>query len=255
VQQRRQAREPWGRKALWMDPDQTSVDDVRFILVVYLLQEQMGECTPEIASFLQRYMGQFRHAASWEERELLQGEHTRFLLEGGGEGLAAILRTYAHPEHWKAHRQFIAKTLHGRRATAARHEAEQSGQGLAVAPRSDGRYSVDDAVKILAQEAHAGQWTPPRDWLYDQINAGTLPVVCNKWLDENGLQCARKLVKDKTLRKALVEYQTQWKSRRAANKFIQEHEDRGESLEDIAKALLSQGNGPLYPKQQRDSDT
>ncbi len=131
-----------------MEPDQTPVNDVRFVLVLYLLQEQMGECTPEMARFLQRYMGQFRYAASREERDLLQGEHMRFLLEGGGEGFVALLRTYTHPEHWKAHRRFMAKTLSGRWRTAARQEAEQSGQSLTVVPSSDGLYSVNDVVRI-----------------------------------------------------------------------------------------------------------
>lgn len=244
VQQRRQARKPWGRNALWIDPDQTPRDDVRFVLVVYLLQEQMGECTPEMARFLQRYMGQFRHAASWEERELLQGEHTRFLLEGGGEGLAAILRTYAHPEHWKGHRQFIARTLDGRWRTAARKEGEQSGQGLAVSPRSDGLYSVHDVVGILAREASEDQWRPSPDWLHDRMKDRRLPFVFDargwKCLDEPGLQCARKLVKDENDRRALVNYQMHalGKSRRAANKYIDEHAAKGESYADITKKLL-----------------
>ena len=248
VTQRRQARGPWGCKALWIDPDQTPVDDVRFVLLVYLLQEQMGECTPEIARFLQRYMGQFRYAAHQEERALFQGEHTRFLLEGGGEGFAELLRTYAYPEHWKAHRKFIATTLSGRWRTAVRKETEQSWQGLAVSPRSDGLYSVYNVVRVLTGETE-GQWRLTRDWLDDRIKAGRIPFSRDargwKCLDEHGLQCARKLVKDETLRRALVGYQIDElrKSRRAANKFIQEHEARGESLEDIAEALLSQQRG------------
>jgi len=248
VQQRRQARGSWGQKALWIDPDQTPADDVRFVLLLYLLQAQMGECTPEISRFLQRYMGRFRHAASWEERALLQGEHTRFLLEGGGEGFAALLRRYAHLEHWKAHRQFIAKTLSGLWRTAARKEAEQSAPWPIVSPRSDGLYSVLDTVRILASETGV-QWTLTRDWLDDRMKAGSLPFGFDargwKYLDEHGLQCARKLVKDETTRRALGDYQmnTLGKSRRAANKFIQGHAARGESLEDIAKALLSQQRG------------
>jgi hypothetical protein len=256
VQQQRQARWPWGRKALWIDPDQTPDDDVRFVLVLYLLQEQMGECTPETTRFLQRYMGQFRYAASREERELLQGEHTRFLLEGGGEGFAALLRTYTHPEHRKAHRRFIAKTLSGRWRTAAKQKAEQSGQSLMVVPSSDGLYSVHDVVRILAGET-AGQWRLTRDWLDDRLKAGRLPFSLDargwKCLDEHGLQYARTLIKDETLRRALVGYQTQklGKSPRAANKYIQEHRARGESLEDIAKGLFTQGHGTLHRKPQR----
>jgi hypothetical protein len=243
-----------------MDPARTPVDDVRFVLLLYLLQEQMGECTPEIARFFQRYMGQFRHAASWEERELLQGEHTRFLLEGGGEGFAALLRTYAHPEHWKGHRSFIAKTLSGRWRTAARQEAEQSGQSLPVVPSSDGLYSVHDVVRILAGETE-GQWRLTRDWLDDRLKVGSLPFRLDargwKCLDEHGLQCARKLIKDETLRRALVGYQTQklGKSPRAANKYIKEHRAHGENLEDIAKGLFAQGNGTVYLKPQRGRNT
>jgi len=232
-------REPLSWLPLWTEPGITTLDDTMFELVLRVLQWGMIESTSAINRFLDRFMRQYKYAFTKDERRRLR----QGIELCGGEGFAEILRTNAYPESAKGIHQHIARTLHGRRATAARQEAEQSGQGLAVAPRSDGRYSVDDAVRILAREAHAGQWTPPRDWLYDQINTGTLPVVCNKWLDENGLQCARKLVKDKTLRETLVEYQTQWKSRRAANKYIQEHEARGESLEDIAKALRSQQRG------------
>jgi hypothetical protein len=244
VKRQRQARWPWGWKALWIEPDQTPDDDVHFVLLLYLLQEQMVECTPEIARFLQRYMGQFRYAASREERDLLQGEHTRFLLEGGGEGFAALLRTYTHPEHWKAHRRFIAKTLSGRWRTAARKEAAQSRQELAIPPRSDGLYSVLDAVRILEGKAYEGQWTPPRDWLDDRMNKGVLPFGRNelgwKCLNEHGLQYTSKLVKDENDRRVLVAYQmnTLGKSRRAANKYIDEHIAKGENYADITQKLL-----------------
>lgn len=257
VQQRRQDRRPWAMKDLWIEPGVTTRQDTQFELVLRLCQERMIEYPPEIARFVDGYMKQFKYAFTRDERHDLQ----QGIALGGGEGFAEILRTDACPESAKGRRQYFARTLHGRRATAARQEAEQSGQWLTVSPRSDGLYSVDDAVRILAREAPSGQWTPPRDWLYDRINTGVLPVVCDtqgrKCLDEHGVQYARKLVKDENDRMALVEYQmdTLGKSRRAANKFIQEHENRGESLEDIAKALLSQGKGPLYPKQQRGSDT
>ena len=103
-----------------------------------------------------------------------------------------------------------------------------------------------DAVRILEREAYEGQWTPPRDWLDDRMHKGILPYVLNvrgwECLDEDGLHCARQLVKDENDRRALVAYQMDElrQSRRAANKFIQEHQARGESLEAIAEALLSQ---------------
>ena len=45
------------------------------------------------------------------------------------------------------------------------------------------------------------------------------------------------------------------KTRRAANKYIQEHEARGESFEEIAKALQAHGYGTLHPKHQRGRNT
>jgi hypothetical protein len=232
--------QPLGWLPLWIEPAITTPDDTIFELVLRLFQWHMLESTSAINKFLDRYMMQFRYAFTKDERHLLrQG----FEL-GGGEGFAEILRTNAYPESAKGLSQYIAKTLHGRRATAARQEAEQSGQWLVVPSRSDGLYRVNDIVRILAGET-GERWTLSRDWLDDRMNAGGLPIVRDaqgrKCLDENGLQVARKLVKGETLRKELVAYQmdTLGKSRRAANKYIQEHEARGESFEDIAKALLS----------------
>jgi hypothetical protein len=99
---------------------------------------------------------------------------------------------------------------------------------------------------MLAGETR-GQWTLTRDWLDDRMKAGRLPYSFDargwKCLDEHGLQCARQLVKNETLRKDLIEYQTRTlrKTPRAANKYIQDHIAHGESLEDIAKGLLAAG--------------
>jgi hypothetical protein len=103
---------------------------------------------------------------------------------------------------------------------------------------------VLDAVRILAREAYERQWTPSRDWLDDQMKAGRLPYVLDargwKCLDEHGLQYARKLVKDEKDRRELVAYQmeTLGKSRRAANKYLDEHTAKGESYADITTKFL-----------------
>jgi hypothetical protein len=103
----------------------------------------MLERTAEIDRFLDQYLRRCKYACTEDERYLLQ--HSRVL--GGGEAFAAILRTDAYPESAKGRRQYIARTFHGHRATAARHEAEQSGQWLTPS-RSNGLYAVNDVVRI-----------------------------------------------------------------------------------------------------------
>jgi hypothetical protein len=237
--------EPLDWLPIWFEPGITRRNDMTFDLGLRLRQWRMIEGTAEMNRFLDRYMRQFKYAFTEEEWLLLEQGVTL----GGGEVFAEICRTEAFPESAKGRRQYIAKTLHGRRYNAVGKDADQSGDGLAISPSREGLYSVYTAVRILAQEAYAGQWTPSRDWLDDQMNKGILPVVLDKrgWkcLDEHGLQCARKRVKDENARRALVNYQMDelGKSRRAANKWIQECIARGESPEDMGKALCAQKRG------------
>jgi hypothetical protein len=234
--------QPLGWLPLWIEPEITIPDDTIFELVLRLLQWHMLESTLEINRFLDRYMKQFKYAFIEDERHLLQ----KGRVLGGGEGFAEILRTDAYPESAKGLHQYISRTLHGHRATAARREAKQSGQWLTMPARSDGLYTMLDAVRILAREAYKDHWTPPsRDWLDDRIKEGVLPVIRDaqgrKCLDENGLHCARTLVKGENIRRWVVEYYTNTlrKTARAANKYIQKHKACGESLEDITKGLLA----------------
>ena len=231
--------EPLDWLPIWFEPGITRQNDTTFDLVLRLHQWRMIEGTAEINRFLDRYMRQFKYAFTQEEWHLLR----QGVALGGGEGFAEIRRTEAFPESAKGRRQYIAKTLHGRRYNAVRQDAAQSQHGPAVSPRSDGIYPVDDAVRILAQEAYEGQWTPSRDWLDDRMNAGTLPVVLDKrgWkcLDEHSLYCARKLIKDENDRRELVKYlMSLGTTRRAANKRIQEHRERGESYADMTSLFL-----------------
>ena len=124
-------------------------------------------------------------------------------------------------------------------------------------------YSVEAAVRILATESQV-EWIPSRDWFYDQINEARSPFFLDakkrKRLDGEGLAAARKLAKEthtlQQQRKAIMDYQTQQmgKTKAAAKKWRQRHAKLGDCVEDMAKALLSQGNGTLYPKQQRGSN-
>ena len=73
------------------------------------------------------------------------------------------------------------------------------------------------------------------------------------WLTKEGLAEARR----RLIPKAITKLQAVRKDTEAARKFtarhkqfIQEAITRGAKLEDIAKALLSQGNRKLYSKQQ-----
>jgi len=163
VQRRRQAREPWADEELWINPDQTPVKDVRCQLVVYLLQEQMMANSAEVSDFLQGYMRHFAHAMTKEEYDLLPRARQ---LQGGGERFEAIRKGFAHPEHWKELRPYIARTLRGLSASAAREAVEQAGPRTGPSFALTAPYTVDDIVRLFQVESGAEVWTPSRRTLY-----------------------------------------------------------------------------------------
>ena len=244
VQRRRQAREPWAEKKLWIDPDQTPVDDVRCQLVVCLLQEQMIAHSAEVSAFLQRYMRQFPHAMTKEEYDLLPRAAQ---LQGGGERFDAIRKGFAYPEHWKEWRPYMARTLHGLSASAAREAVEQSDfrTGPSFAPTAP--YAVDDIVRLLQVESGPEVWTPTRRPLYHWIKAGkirTVPSGKKVLIPEEGLEQIRVLVQEQRQQKALKEYYTETGRMKgnknpveAAKKHMQRHRQRGESPAAIATAI------------------
>jgi hypothetical protein len=231
VQQRRRDRQPWGWKVLWVDPQETPIEDIQFLLVLYLVQEQMIECTPAIAKFLARFMPRFKGAVLPEDRTV-KGP-TR--LEGGGMGMMHLLKRFALPEDWRSLRKYIATTLRGLRASAAREAAEEAAQrsGLSsdeaedlqqrkrqgrpsrnpepifALPEADqqGYYSVDDVVRLLRTEASEGDWVPSRDVLYDWIAKEEIAIIQDrrgrKWLNEEEVAQVRLRVHTKDQRKRL----------------------------------------------------
>jgi hypothetical protein len=231
VQQRRQERQPWGWKLLWVDPQETPVEDIQFLLVLYLLQEQMVECTPAIVKSLARFMRRFKGAVPHEDRPL-KGP-TR--LEGGGIVIVHLLQRFALPEEWKSLRKYIAATLRGPQVSAARKAAEDVAQqpGLSsdeaeevqqrkrqgrpsrnpepifASPEAhhQGYHSVDDVVRILRTEAIEGDWVPSRDVLYDWITKGEVASTQDrrgrKWFNGGGLAQIRLRVHAKNQRKQL----------------------------------------------------
>ena len=130
VQQRRRDRQPWGWKVLWVDPHKTPVEDIQFLLVLYLLQEQMIESSLPISQFLAGFMGRFKHAVPDGERTVQRRKH----LEGGGVGVAHLLQRFALPEDSRSLRKYIATTLRGLRASAARKAAEDDAQRSGLSP-------------------------------------------------------------------------------------------------------------------------
>jgi hypothetical protein len=244
VQRRRQAREPWAEKKLWIDPDQTPVDDVRCQLVVCLLQEQMIAHSAEVSDFLQRYMRQFTHARTKEEYDLLPKAQQ---LQGGGERFEAIRKGFAYPEHWKELRPYIARTLRGLSAAAAREAVEQSGPRTGHALARTAPYAVDDIVRFLQVECETDVWTPTRRTLYHWIKEGKIRTVHSGkkvLIPEEGLEQIRALVKEQRHKKALKTYYIETGKEKqnkdpleAAKKRLQRHRQRGESPEAIANAV------------------
>ena len=175
-----------------------------FQLVLYLCQAHLldVELTPDVSTFLKDYMGQFKHAVTKEERELLP---ERFQLEQGGSGFDSLLRTYAEPESSKTLRFYIAKTLHGRQASEAREAIKQ------VPVSSEGRPPcVDEVVRILELEAAENAWVPHRATVYRWIEAEKVPVTLDaqgrRWLDDESVQRVRALVREEHAWNALKDY-------------------------------------------------
>jgi hypothetical protein len=226
--------QPLGWLLTWIEPGITTLDDTMFELVLRLLQWRMLESTSEINRFLDWYMRQFKYAFTEDEQHLLQ----QGIELGGGEGFTEILRTDAFPQSAKGRRQYFARTLRGRRATAMRQEAEQSGQGFTVSPRSDGLYSVDDAVRILAREASQDDWTPPRDWLYDRIKKEILPVVYDaqgrKCLDEHGFAVRAKAGQRRNCAASLSSI---------SDEYVREITSRGEQVHSGARSSRREPGG------------
>jgi hypothetical protein len=190
----------------------------------------MIDQTPEISRFLQRYMKQFLHALTDDERALLQ---KRFLLEGGGEGFAQLSQRYAYPEHWQGLRKFIANTLRGLRALAAREAADRQLFLIPMAPEvaeaarqlntqghpqkvrhpildtdgTDGqRYSLDEVWRFLRAEFPEAA-PRSRKTLDNWGNAGTIAVIRDggrKWLDSKGIEQVRTIVAAKCQQVDLV---------------------------------------------------
>jgi hypothetical protein len=225
VQEDRRARRPWGWKPLWIAPKLTSQADVQLILVLYLLQTEVLDWSPELSRFVAGYMGQFRYALTWEERELLP---ERLQLDHGGSGFTQLLHTYAQPEDARALRHFIARTLQGRQALETRQredqqhllvqrDAEDAG-AIDIEPgpgqpdqdsevlalrANDGpaNYLVDEVVRLLRAAGGEGEWVPSRDTLYDWGNQGRFLWARDphgrKILDSAGLERVRDLVEAK----------------------------------------------------------
>jgi hypothetical protein len=222
-------------EALWIDLQQP-LDDIEFQLVLYLHQERLLDLdlTPDVFSFLKHYMGQFKYAVTTEERELLPEK--RFQLDRGGSGFTQMVRNYAVPEDWRAPRRYIAKTLHGRWASAVREAVGQSQHHSSLSPeeaeaaqqqkryghprkpkrsllvphdsQDQQLYGVDEIVRILEAEAAEGTWVPSRDTLYDWGNAGLFAWHRDerqrKCLDEDGVNEIRARVEAERAHRNLI---------------------------------------------------
>src|SRR5262245_16940616 len=119
----------------------------------------MIACSADVSNFLQCYMRQFTHARTKEEYDLLPRAEQ---LQGGGERFDAIRKGFAYPEHWKEGLSYIARTLRGLSASAAREVVEQSGPRTGPSLALTAPYAVDDIVRLLQVESGPEVWTPTR---------------------------------------------------------------------------------------------
>lgn len=236
-------RQPLGWLPVWIDPELTPLEDIQWVLVLSLLQEQMI-AREEVADFLQRYMRHFTHAMTKDEYDLLPRS---LQLAGGGERFDTILNGFAYYEPWKGVRSYITRTLHGLSASAAREAVEQSGPRAGSSPELTAPYAVDDVVRLLQAEAPEGAWTLIPRTLYNWIKAGKISMAHGNGktlITEEGLEQLRVLVQKQRQQKALKTYYIETGEAKqnkdpvgAARKRMQRHRQRGESPEDITDAI------------------
>jgi len=221
-------------RTVWIHPAKQTVEDVYFLLLLMLLQEELFDLNDAVRETACRYLcDRFASIPDryWAESVLYE-----------------LQRRFTEPEDWRALRgcvSSIVKLLDIPKfvKTHGGNERQQIGEYKLISvpndetakiyrkkrmnrdnPRTDPpRYPVSEVIARL-QLAE-----PPvsRDSLYDWIDAGRVPVHRKgrrMWLDEDGLTKARELEKLRFYRgrlKCLLE--KEGKNSEAIKKYMQRH--------------------------------
>lgn len=238
-QRLRKGNDSSGWKWLCLAPE-TRLEDIVFLLVLYLLQEQMLEMTPDIAQFLQAFFKRFNLATQVEERDLLDRRCYHHILEGGGRPLVKMLKNFVVPADWRTLRKYIGAMLTSlwtdeqrkaakqgcrvntdlERFTAGKDEYEDWANGAVRSIDEEGPnreqlsdngtqtlYTVDEAI-IYLHDVYGVVIS--RSTLYNWINRGTIPVVPDglgrRCLNKDGMEQIRARLRERYRWKALKEY-------------------------------------------------
>ena len=258
VQRRRAKRGAFHWRTAWLQPQEEKAEDLRFLLTLILLQEEMipEDLRAQAANYLKRFRG-------------VSDAGTAFLV------LDKLRRQFTEPEDWRALAEYIKLVVRGEtkkegpdHRTAGEDPTEideQEDPSVGIVPistdrelaesyeedvrranrealnrprgrdwASPSRYSVEMAVYQLDSEG----WKISPDTLYDWIHARKLSAWQEKgwWrLDGDCLEEARRLLRERQERRVLMKGLVQiGKSPEAARKFLQRRRQARKTPVEIA---------------------
>ncbi|MBI3988178.1 MAG: hypothetical protein HY347_01030 [candidate division NC10 bacterium] len=111
--------------SLWpricVSPKQTPLDDIKFQIVLYLVQANVIDLTPEAEAFCVKYLKGFKGA---ERAGMIDRSQDGKLKLGGGFDYLRL--HYVIQEDWKGFRKYLAKTIQEFIAKTASEESEES---------------------------------------------------------------------------------------------------------------------------------
>jgi len=197
---------PWWR-TVWIHPHKQTADDVHFLLLLILLQEDMISLTEALQAQTMGYLRRFKGVSD---------DGTAYLV------LEALRRHFTEPEDWRALRKYVGRAVRtlerGREWWAVPGDPEETHQRavrhelrgtsplrapqLIDPDKEPPRWSIRAAAAQLKAEDLAV--TP--DAIYDLINTGKIPCQQEggrRWLDAEGLEHVRDHLKEGVKRRAL----------------------------------------------------
>ncbi len=253
VRERLRRRETiWWRTVL-LDQRQR-VEDVRFLLALTLLQEDM---VPSC------------------ELEPMAVNYIRAHVRGGcSDGIAYLVlqdlrRHFTEPEDWRAVLRYIRRTARGkmddrpgihetdsrvrpRRRRAVAHDVDQPGEDSdplqARLMKHKRRHSKPQFADLVSVADAAARLPISRDTLYDWINSGKIPLRFGEGdrrvLDVAGLDRVRELLRKRELREKIrAHLRRHGKTVAAAKKFLYRRLKAGATVEDVFREISAKTTG------------
>jgi hypothetical protein len=205
-------------RPVWINPRKQTVEDVRFLLALIVLQEGMigDDATHEVmglwaVGYLRRRFPRLSDASAYEV-------------------LARLQRRFVYPEDWRALLKYTTQVVHGVLA-----EERPGGVG-GQQPQTTGLWTIPEAAAQLRQEG----FTVSAQTLYRYVAEGTLPVCYDtgrrRCLDEKGLAEAMGLLFEPRIRDLLRE--AGFPADTAKHK-LQRWKEKGLSRKQIEEAALA----------------